>query len=88
MRNVRMQVDDAISYSQSPRRRFRVLFSTLRLVLFGAAIIFAIALNIVFISNGGSPEWVGALSVVPLLAFAGWTVATDYTLRRNEKHQS
>ena len=75
-------------WSKSPRRRFRVLFSSLRLTLFIAAIIFSIALNIVYISNGGSPEWVGALSVVPLLAFAGWTVATDYTLRKNERNLS
>ncbi|WP_435748724.1 hypothetical protein [Microbacterium sp. PMB16] len=83
-----MQVDDTLPYSKSMRRRFRVLFSPLRLVLFGAAILFSIALNIVYISNGGSPEWVGALSVVPLLAFVGWLLATDYTLRRNEKNQS
>lgn len=83
-----MQVDDTVPYSKSPKRRFRVLFSPLRLSLFGVAIIFAIALNILFISNGGTPEWVGALSVVPLLAFAGWTVATDYALRKKEKNQS
>lgn len=81
-------MNDPMPYSQSPRRRFRVLFSPLRLTLFITAIVFAIALNIVFITNGGSPEWVGALSVVPLLAFAGWTVATDYTLRKDEKNQS
>lgn len=83
-----MQPDDATPWSKSPRRRFRVLFSPLRLTLFIAAIIFAIALNIVYISNGASPEWVGALSVVPLFTFAGWTLATDYTARRNEKNQS
>lgn len=83
-----MQVEDTRPYSQSPRRRFRVLFSPLRLSLFIAAIVFAVALNVAYVSNGASPEWVGALSVVPLLAFAGWTVATDYTLRKNEKNQS
>lgn len=83
-----MQADEALPWSKSPRRRFRVLFSPFRLLLFSAAIIFAIALNVVYISNGGSPEWVGALSVVPLLAFAGWTVATDYSSRQNEKNQS
>ncbi len=75
-------------WTKSPRRRFRVLFSPLRLSLFIAAIIFAIALNIVYITNGGSPEWMGALSVVPLFACAGWTVATDYTHRQEEKSQS
>ena len=65
-----------------------MLFSPLRLILFSVAIIFAIAMNIVFIKNGGSPEWMGAVSVVPLLAFAGWTIATDYTRRRHEKNQS
>lgn len=83
-----MQVKKTRPYSQSLRRRFRVLFSPLRLTLFIAAIVFAIALSIPFLSNGGSPEWLGALSVLPLLAFAGWTVATDYTLRKNEKNQS
>lgn len=83
-----MQGDDATPWSKSPRRRFRVLFSPLRLSLFIAAIIFAVALNIVYISNGASPEWVGALSVVPLLAFAGWTVATDYTHRQEEKNRT
>lgn len=83
-----MQGEDTRPYSQSLQQRFRVLFSPRRLTLFIAAIIFEIALNIVFISNGRSPEWVGALSVVPLLTFAGWTVATDYTLRKNEKNQS
>ncbi len=83
-----MQRDDPTPWSKSPRRGFRVLFSPLRLSLFIAAIIFAIALNIVYISNGASPEWVGALSVAPLLAFAGWTVATDYTHRQEEKNRS
>ena len=83
-----MQVDDDIPYSKSPRRRFRVLFSRLRLILFGAAVVFMIALNVVYISNGASPEWVGALSVVPLLIFLGWELATDYTHRRNEKHHT
>lgn len=80
--------DDAMPWNSSPRRRFRVLFSPLRLSLFIAAIVFAAALYIAYISNGASPEWVGALSVVPLLAFAGWTVATDYTHRQEEKTQS
>lgn len=74
-------------YTKSFRRRLRVLFSPVRLILFIASIIFNIALNAVYISKGGSPEWVGALSVVPLLAFAGWTVGTDYTIRRNERNQ-
>ncbi len=80
-----MQVKDTMPYSKSFRRRLRVLFSPIRLALFIAAVIFALAMNIVFISNGGAPEWVGALSVVPLLGFAGWTLGTDYSLRRNER---
>lgn len=80
-----MQVTDTMTYSNSLRRRLRALFSPVRLALFTAAVVFAVALNVVFIGNGGSPEWVGALSVVPLLAFAGWTVATDYRLRRRER---
>lgn len=81
-----MQVTQLMPYSKSLRQRLRVLFSPLRLTLFIAAIVFAVALNVVFISNGGSPEWLGAVSVVPLLAFAGWTVATDYSLRQQEKN--
>lgn len=81
-----MQVTHTMPYSKSLRQRLRVLFSPLRLTLFIAAIVFAVALNVVFISNGGSPEWLGAVSVVPLLAFAGWTVATDYSLRKQEKN--
>ncbi|CAH0211319.1 hypothetical protein SRABI76_02271 [Microbacterium oxydans] len=63
----------------------RVLFSPLRAILFGGAIIFAIVLNIVFIGNGGAPEWIGVLSAVPLLAFAGLTLATGASHRRDEK---
>ena len=75
-------------YSTSMRRRLRVLFSPARLALLIAAVIFAIVLNIMFISNGGSPELMGAVSVVPLLAFAGWTMATDYRHRKSERDRS
>ena len=81
-----MQMTQTVPYSKSLRQRVRVLFSPFRLTLFIAAIIFAVALNVVFIGNGGSPEWLGAVSIVPLLAFAGWTVATDYSLRQQEKN--
>lgn len=73
------------SYSRSIRRRLSILLSPVRSFILGAAVAFAIALNGVFISNGGSPEWIGALSVVPLLAFTGWTIATDYSYRQRDK---
>lgn len=63
----------------------RVLFSPLRSTLLVVAVVFAVVLNVMFIRNGGQPEWIGALSVVPLLAFAGWTLATDYSQRRAER---
>ena len=73
------------NYSKSLRRRMRVLFSPLRSTLLVAAVVFAVVLNIMLVRNGGQPEWVGPLSVVPLLAFAGWTLATDYSQRRAER---
>jgi hypothetical protein len=73
------------SYSRSIRHRLSIiLLSPVRSLLLAAAV----ALNGVFISNGGSPEWAGALSVVPLLAFTGWTIATDYSYRRRDKSHS
>lgn len=83
-----MQVTTSRPYTDSVRRRMRVLFSPVRVVFLVAAVVFAVALNIVFISNGGYPEWVGPLSVAPLLVFLGWTLATDYSHRRSERTTS
>lgn len=83
-----MQMTTSTPYSKSFQRRLRVLFSPVRLSVLVAAIAFCVVLNVVYIGNGGSLEWMGLLSVIPLLAFTGWTLTTDYSHRRREKTQT
>lgn len=75
------------SYKNSFRKRLRTLFSPLRLVLFIAAIIIAVVGNMFYIGNGGTPEWLGLGSVLPLLAFLFWELATDMKMRRLERER-
>ncbi|GEC74524.1 hypothetical protein GCM10010213_09050 [Microbacterium maritypicum] len=75
------------SYKNSFRKRLRILFSPLRLALFLTAIIIAIIGNAIYISNGGSPEWLGLGSIIPLLAFLFWELATDIRMRRLERER-
>lgn len=79
-----MQMIDS-SYKNSFRKRLRVLFSPLRLMVFIVAIILAAVGNVFYISSGGTPEWLGLGSVVPLLAFLFWELATDMKMRRLER---
>ncbi len=72
------------SYRRSFRKRLSILFSPLRLVLFVAAIIFGIVINVVYLRNGAEPEWLGAISILPVSAFLAWSLATDYRHRRRE----
>lgn len=83
-----MHTTTSTPYSKSFQRRLRVLFSPVRLSVLVAAIAFCVVLNVVYIGNGGSLEWIGLLSAIPLLAFAAWTIATDYSHRRREKTQT
>lgn len=75
------------TYTNSLRKRMRVLLSPLRLVFFMAAIIISIVGNVVYISNGGGPEWLGLLSVIPIFAFAFWGSATDAKMRRLDRER-
>lgn len=53
-----------------------------RLLWLIGAIVWCIVLNINFISNGASNEWIGAVSVVPLLAFVVDVFLRDRRLRK------
>lgn len=73
------------SYTNSFRTRVRFLFSPLRLTLFIAAIIFAVAANVLYIGNGGQPEWLGLASVIPLFALLAWQMVLDTEMRRRDR---
>lgn len=76
---------DPDAYSHSFRKRMRILFSPLRLTLFAVAIIVWVGANVLYINNGGGPEWLGLASVIPLWACVFWELATDTKMRRFER---
>ena len=72
------------TYRTSLRIRLSTLFSPMRLVLSIASFAWFIVLSVLYLSRGqGSDVW-GPLSVIPLLAFVAWTVATDMRYRRED----
>lgn len=73
------------SYTNSFRTRVRLLFSPLRLTFFIAAIVFAVAANVLYIGNGGRPEWLGLASVIPLFALVAWQMVLDTEMRRRDR---
>lgn len=54
-----------------PANRFVYFFLTTwwRLAWFLGAVAWCIALNVVFIVGGGSNQWLGIASVIPIIAF-------------------
>lgn len=76
------------SYTNSFRRRMRILYSPLRLTLLIVAIVICIVGNVLYISNGGGLEWLGLLSVLPLFALYGWTMVTDAKMRRLDRERA
>lgn len=73
------------SYTYSLRRRLRILFSPLRLGFFVAAVVFSVVANVIYINNGGGPEWLGLASIIPLWVCVGWQIMTDITMRRRDR---
>ncbi|PRB14759.1 hypothetical protein CQ042_10110 [Microbacterium sp. MYb62] len=72
-------------YTYSMRTRLHVLFSPLRLAAFIAAIVIAVVGNVLYINNGGGPDWLGPVSVAPIWACVAWEVATDMKMRRRDR---
>jgi hypothetical protein len=66
----------------SVRERLAYLFATprWRLAWFIGAIAWCAVLNVVFISGGGTAQWIGLVSVVPIVAFAIDTLIRSYRL--------
>lgn len=60
------------------RERLRFLFLPWwRVVWLIASVVWAIVLNVIYITGGGTPEWVGPLSVVPIYAFLADLLVRD-----------
>ncbi|KSU54731.1 hypothetical protein [Microbacterium enclense] len=72
------------TYRASLRIRLSILFSPMRLVLCLASFAWFIVLSTLYLSHGQGADVWGPLSVIPLLAFAAWTVATDMRYRRDD----
>jgi hypothetical protein len=79
-----MQVNGR-SYTNSLRTRLRVQFSPLRATLILGAIIVGIVGNVLYIGNGGGPEWLGLASAIPIWTLVAWGLATDMKMRRLDR---
>ncbi|WP_145952952.1 hypothetical protein [Tessaracoccus aquimaris] len=74
------------SYRHSIKRRFAVLFSPLRLVLWIAALCWCAVLNLaLYIPDPEGMAWAGPVSIVPVYALLAWTLVTDARHRRAER---
>lgn len=73
------------AYRTSLRVRLSILLSPIRLVLGLASFAWFIVATALYLSRGDIVDWLGPLSVIPLLAFTAWTVATDMRYRREEE---
>jgi len=73
------------NYRYSLRTRLKVLFSPVRLVLFLASVVWLVALNAIYISNLGQPEWAGPASVLPTITWVAWMIITDWHHRSATK---
>jgi hypothetical protein len=76
------------SYTNSFRKRVRILFSPIRLILFIASVAFSVVGNVLYVNNGGQPEWLAYVSVIPLWACVFWEVATDMKMRRLDRENA
>lgn len=72
------------TYRTSLTIRLSTLFSPMRLVLGTASFAWFIVLSVLYLSRGQSADVWGPLSVIPLLTFTAWTVATDMRYRRED----
>ncbi len=63
-------------YVRSLRTRLSILFSPLRLTLFICSLAWRLGPNY-YLTQRQGPTWLGPVSVVPITAFAIWTVVTD-----------
>lgn len=69
-------------YRTSLGVRLSVLFSPGRLVLCVASFVWFAVATALYAGHGDLVDWLGPLSVVPLLTFTAFTVATDMRYRR------
>ncbi len=83
-----MQITDPDAYTNSFRKRVRILFSPIRLILFIASVAFSVLANVLYINNGGGPEWLGFMSVVPLWVCVFWQLTTDRRMRRIDRENA
>lgn len=72
------------SYRASLRTRLSVLCSPIRLTLGLASIAWFVVVTALYLGRGNLADVLGPLSVIPLLAFTAWTVATDMRYRRED----
>lgn len=72
------------NYRHSLSVRLRILFSPLRLAIFILSILWLIGLNIVYIRDGATNDWLGFISAAPSLGFFVWTMYTDRKYRRGD----
>lgn len=72
------------SYRASLRTRLSTLFSPIRLTLGLASIAWFVVTTALYLGRGNLVDWLGPLSVIPLLTFKAWTVATDMRYRRED----
>jgi hypothetical protein len=72
-------------YTNSFRKRMRILFSPLRLALFITSLLIAIVGNVIYINNGAGPEWLGPASVIPFWSCVIGVFVTDMRMRRLDR---
>ena len=72
------------TYRTSLSVRLSILFSPVRLVLGLASFACFVVATALCLGRGDLVDWLGPLSVIPLLAFSAWTVASDMRHRRDE----
>lgn len=75
------------TYRTSLRLRLSILFSPVRLILCVASFAWFVVVSALYMGRGQGAEWWRPLSVIPLLTFTAWTVATDMRHRREEAEQ-
>lgn len=75
------------TYRTSLRVRLSLLFAPTRLLLCGASFAWFAGVSALYMGRGQGADVWGPLSVIPLLTFTAWTVATDMRYRREEAEQ-